>query len=252
MATKKIEIQDSNGNIYYPHTDVSVVKNMPTTMKNPNALTISLNGTSQGAYDGGAAKSINITPSGIGAAESSHGNHVPATQTASNKKFLRNDNTWQDVTPDNIGAAATGHTHDDRYYTESEINTELSAINTSLKEIAKGVTDFDVLYVGRGYDVGNGTQKVATTFKPRAIICNACVNSQKLYSNGFYSDEKEYVIANPNSEAASSLISLKDSAGVIVQGKVTLIEDDGFTITWTTTGTPAFSNTIEMCFLLFK
>lgn len=37
-------------------------------------------------------------------AAKSHGNHVPATQTASNKKFLRCDNTWQDVTPANIGA----------------------------------------------------------------------------------------------------------------------------------------------------
>ena len=37
-------------------------------------------------------------------AAKSHGNHVPTTQTASNKKFLRCDNTWQDVTPANIGA----------------------------------------------------------------------------------------------------------------------------------------------------
>ena len=43
-----------------------------TALKNPNALTISLNGTSQGAYDGSAAKSINVTPSSIGAAASSH------------------------------------------------------------------------------------------------------------------------------------------------------------------------------------
>lgn len=44
----------------------------PTTLKNPNALTISLNGTSQGAYDGSAAKSFNITAASIGAAASSH------------------------------------------------------------------------------------------------------------------------------------------------------------------------------------
>lgn len=44
----------------------------PTSLKNPNALTISLNGTSQGAYDGSAAKSINITASSVGAAASSH------------------------------------------------------------------------------------------------------------------------------------------------------------------------------------
>lgn len=42
---------------------------------------------------------------------SSHGNHVPVTQTANNKKFLRCDNTWQDVTPGNIGAATVSHTH---------------------------------------------------------------------------------------------------------------------------------------------
>lgn len=34
----------------------------------------------------------------------SHGNHVPAVQAANNKVFLRNDNTWQTVTPANIGA----------------------------------------------------------------------------------------------------------------------------------------------------
>lgn len=42
-------------------------------------------------------------------ANASHGNHVPATQTANNAVFLRNDNTWQTVTPANIGAAAASH-----------------------------------------------------------------------------------------------------------------------------------------------
>lgn len=45
---------------------------VPTSLKNPYALTISLNGTSQGAYDGSAAKSINITAASVGAAASSH------------------------------------------------------------------------------------------------------------------------------------------------------------------------------------
>ena len=47
---------------------------IPNSLKNPHALTISLNGTSQGAYDGSAAKNINITPGSIGAATSDH-NH---------------------------------------------------------------------------------------------------------------------------------------------------------------------------------
>lgn len=105
-----------------------------------SSLVVKLNGgTTEGTnlftFNGSAAKSINITPSAIGAAASSHthddryyteteidtklsgkantshGNHVPATQTASNKVFLRNDNTWATVTPANIGAAASSHTH---------------------------------------------------------------------------------------------------------------------------------------------
>lgn len=77
-------------------------------------LTVKLNGGStEGAdlftYNGSTAKTVNITPSAIGAAASSHGNHVPTVQTADNATFLRNDNTWQKVTPANIGAAASSH-----------------------------------------------------------------------------------------------------------------------------------------------
>ena len=77
-------------------------------------LTVKLNGgstegTNLFTYNGSTAKTVNITPSAIGAAASSHGNHVPAVETANNAKFLRNDNTWQTVTPANIGAAASSH-----------------------------------------------------------------------------------------------------------------------------------------------
>lgn len=48
------------------------IPTVPSSLKNPNALTISLNGTSQGAYDGSAVKNINITASSVGAAASSH------------------------------------------------------------------------------------------------------------------------------------------------------------------------------------
>ena len=44
-----------------------------------------------------------------GKANTSHGNHVPAIETANNAKFLRNDNTWATVTPENIGAATSSH-----------------------------------------------------------------------------------------------------------------------------------------------
>ena len=67
-------------------------------------------GTARTLTIGNSGKTVNgsgnvsWTLNEIGAAAKSHGNHVPATQTADNKKFLRNDNTWQTVTPANIGA----------------------------------------------------------------------------------------------------------------------------------------------------
>lgn len=47
-----------------------------------NALTISLNGTSQGAYNGSAAKSIDVTPASIGAATSGHTHNAATTSAA--------------------------------------------------------------------------------------------------------------------------------------------------------------------------
>lgn len=73
-----------------------------------------------------------VTPANIGAAPTSHGTHIPAAQAADVATFLRNDNTWQKVTPDNIGAATASHSHDDKYYTETEINNKLSDINETI------------------------------------------------------------------------------------------------------------------------
>jgi hypothetical protein len=56
-----------------------------------------------------------------GKANANHGNHVPATQTADNTKFLRNDNTWATVTPGNIGA-----------YTKAEIDSKVTTINNAI------------------------------------------------------------------------------------------------------------------------
>ena len=55
----------------HTHTK-SQITDFPDSIKNPNALTVSLDGTSQGDYDGSAAKSINITPEAINASRNNH------------------------------------------------------------------------------------------------------------------------------------------------------------------------------------
>lgn len=86
----------SNDNIYYRRRMDSGFTNwrrlafaneIPTSLKNPYALTISLNGTSQGPYDGSAAKNINITPGSIGAAVSNHSHDYLVVNSADDKSF---------------------------------------------------------------------------------------------------------------------------------------------------------------------
>jgi len=74
-------------------------------------------------------------------ANSSHGNHVPTTEVANNARFLRNDNTWQAVAPENIGASASGHKH-----TKSEI-TDIKTENWTFT-LEDGSTVTKAVYVG--------------------------------------------------------------------------------------------------------
>lgn len=85
---------------YNVNSNIISLPAYPTTLKNPNALTISLNGTSQGAYDGSAAKSINITASSIGAAASSHThtiNQITNLQSTLNSKLNSSAYTAADI-----------------------------------------------------------------------------------------------------------------------------------------------------------
>lgn len=55
IGTTKVDLT-----AYAKKTDI------PTALKNPNAMTLQINGTSQGTYDGSAAKTYNVSKEGLG------------------------------------------------------------------------------------------------------------------------------------------------------------------------------------------
>lgn len=57
---------------------LALYSEIPSSLKNPNSLTIQTNGTSLGSYDGSSAKTWDITYSNVGAAAASH-NHTSLT-----------------------------------------------------------------------------------------------------------------------------------------------------------------------------
>lgn len=91
-----------NGKASSSHTHTkSQITDFPSSMKNPNSLIISLNGTSQGAYDGSAAKSINVTPSSIGAATSGHTHNYAGSSSAGGAATKANGIVVSDTRNDN-------------------------------------------------------------------------------------------------------------------------------------------------------
>ena len=105
----------------HTHTK-SQITDFPTSIKNPTSVVIKLNGgTTEGTnmftYDGSTAKSINITPAGIGAAASAHTHtiaNVTGLQTALNSK-VNNAPTlvtnWNNATSAGYYYAAKGATN---------------------------------------------------------------------------------------------------------------------------------------------
>ena len=110
----------------------ALLPTIPTKLPNPQGLIISLNGTSQGAYDGSSAKNINITPASIGASESGHTHNYAGSSSAGGaansvktslviklnggstegtNMFTFNGATAKsiNITPSAIGAAAASH-----------------------------------------------------------------------------------------------------------------------------------------------
>lgn len=82
---------------------------------------------------------IHLSAEDIGAAPSSHGIHLPALQTLNVATFLRNDGTWQKVTPQNIGASATGHKHTKSEITDFPSTMTPTAHNQSASTITEGI-----------------------------------------------------------------------------------------------------------------
>lgn len=73
-----------------------------------------------------------VTPGNIGAAASSHKHtkseitDFPSSMPASDVYNWAKQKTKPAYTASEVGASETGHTHDDRYYTESEMDTKLA------------------------------------------------------------------------------------------------------------------------------
>ena len=112
---------------------------------------------------------------------------VPTSRTVNGKSLTANIS----LSASDVGAASSTHTHDDRYYTETEIDTKISTINTSINNITNGDTT-----VAKAEEATHATSAdSATTATTATKLGSSTVGSstQPIYLNSGTATKVSYV-----------------------------------------------------------
>ena len=111
------------------------ITGLPTSLKNPYALTIKTNGSAAATYDGSAVKEVNITAAGIGAAATSHGHNLGNGTTPGFTKLYK----WEDNpnTEDFTGAITPQFL---AQFTTNKIVPRISENADNISKIVNGTT----------------------------------------------------------------------------------------------------------------
>jgi hypothetical protein len=150
----------------------------------------STEGTNLFTYNGGTAKTVNITPSGI-------------------------------------GASATGHTHDDIYFTETEINAKITTINNSIataKSDAQKYADNKIAaLVDSAPDALNTLNELASAISDHQDVYDAYVEevSAALAGKSDTGHTHKYAASSSAGGAATSANKVNKSMTIKLNGGTT-------------------------------
>ena len=169
----------------HTHTK-SQITDFPSSLKNPTSLSIQLNGGTATTYDGSTAKSINITPAGIGAAASAH------THTIANVTGLQ---TALD------GKAASGHNHDTVYsklnhtHTIANVTNLQATLDSKVNNAPTLVTNWNnATSAGYYYAAKGATNAPEATLGYFGQVCKSTTSIiQTIFPEGASGDIKQYM-----------------------------------------------------------
>ena len=152
------------------------ISDFPTSMKNPNALEIKMNGQNPVSYDGAAAKSINITASGIGAytkteTDEKFKNFCPfkvgdiyLTTNSTNPSSVFLGTTWQKIEGRFLlgtsGSGASKVTGGSNSKTITQANLPNVKLNVNSFSLSRGTMNI----IGSGSSMGYNTQTVSGAY----------------------------------------------------------------------------------------
>ena len=199
------------------YSDLSGTPTIPTALKNPNALTVTLNGTSWGTYDGSAAKTLAITPAAIGAlASGAKAASASTADTLSATLPVSKGGTGATTLAANSflfgnGTSAITTNYFNHYRIELHLGSDLAAGWRRVCKISTPTTGYIqcLLFEGGGWDSGSPTgatvaiNTVHTTPYLKLLNCYAgsLVPKIRLTYTGTSATAEYYLDAYVNAQA---------------------------------------------------
>lgn len=163
--------------------------------------------------------------------------------------------TWLDIPSiEDLGGATKNHTHDDRYYTENEINDKLNAINDKIGALSgandalvfKGIIDGKHPLPTANYEVGHtyrvneaGTYADQKCEQGDLIICIADALSTSTPHWTVAQTNIDGAVIGPDASTINAVPTFADAKGKVIKDnpKVTIDNTGLFTAPYIATGT---------------
>lgn len=211
-ATKNINITPASigaADSSHTHTKANIT-DFPTSMKNPNALEIKMNGQNPVSYDGAAAKSINITASGIGAEPAFKKNG------AFNKNFGTTSNT---VLEGAKLAEILGLTYGGSLNTSSAKTVNYAYYDSTTKKVYKCIKATSINYADANYFEAISNNDLLGKLQNFIISSGSNTNGYyRKYSDGFIEQFGTFNFSGgTNASVTRSLpISMKTTNYIVV------------------------------------
>ncbi len=225
----------------------AVTINIPTTQVSSKSLTVQLNGgttegTNKFTFDGSVAKSINITPSSIGAATSSHNHTISqisdiANANVSSAKYVRDSNNGNNIAISYQDSAVTTATWFPVFVNKSKIGTMSASdmrknIGAAETNHTHSVATSSSLGFTKLYDETNSSNVTDGTYNKKAInsIVSKKLDVSKLANNltttvaGYALDARQGKVLDAKIGLLNSTLGedyIKYENGLLIQWGVT-------------------------------
>lgn len=174
---------DASGNIVVSSTNTTY-----SSLKNPYSLTVSLNGTSQGAYNGSAAKSINVTASSVGAYTTSEVDSKLSVKYDSTVSRTKNTVLAAPATADGSASFRALTADDIPAVNASAINGTIAAANlpSFVDDVLEGYYNSSDGKFYKNYDATNKAYSNVYTGETGKIYVNLADNKTYRWSGSAY------------------------------------------------------------------